>query len=39
MAGDSRAEMEAAWKFAGSGALVLASIDDTELPHLRNLMY
>jgi predicted nucleic acid-binding protein len=38
MAGDSRAEMAAAWKFAGSGALVLASIGDAELPHLRNLM-
>src|SRR5271169_4875075 len=38
LVGDSRAEMEAAWKFAGSGALVLAPIEDAELPHLRSLM-
>jgi hypothetical protein len=38
LAGDSRAEMEAAWKLVASGALVLAPIDDNELPHLRTLM-
>ena len=38
LVGDSRADMEAAWKFAGSGALVLAPIEDAELPHLRSLM-
>jgi uncharacterized protein len=38
LVGDSRAEMEAAWKFAASGALVLAPIEDAELPYLRSLM-
>ena len=38
LVGDSRAEMEAAWKLAGSGALVLAPIEKAELTHLRNLM-
>jgi predicted nucleic acid-binding protein len=38
LAGDSRQEMEAAWRFAASGALVLAPIEDAELPHLRILM-
>ena len=38
LVGDRRAEMEAAWKFTRSGALTLASIDDSELPHLHSLM-
>jgi hypothetical protein len=38
LVGESRAEMEAAWKFLRSGALVLATIDDSELPHIRALM-
>jgi predicted nucleic acid-binding protein len=38
LVGDTRAEMEAAWKFVRSGALVLGTIDDAELPHLRSLM-
>ena len=36
--GDQRSEMEAAWKFVRSGALALGTIQDTELPHLHNLM-
>jgi predicted nucleic acid-binding protein len=36
--GDTRTEMEAAWKFVRSGALVLGTIDDVELPHLHGLM-
>ena len=38
LVGDSRTEMEAAWKFVRSGALVLGTIDDTELIHLHGLM-
>lgn len=38
LVGDSRAEMEAAWKFVRSGALVLGIIEDAELPHLQTLM-
>jgi uncharacterized protein len=38
LAGDSRAEMEAAWKLVRSGALVQATIEDTELRHLHDLM-
>ncbi|MGA7630189.1 MAG: PIN domain-containing protein [Terriglobales bacterium] len=38
LVGDSRAEIEAAWKFVRSGALVLGIIEDTELPHLQSLM-
>jgi predicted nucleic acid-binding protein len=38
LAGDSRAEMEAAWKFVRSGALVLGTIEDTEVTHLHGLM-
>jgi predicted nucleic acid-binding protein len=37
LVGDSRTEMEAAWKFVRSGAIVLATIEDTELPHLHAL--
>jgi uncharacterized protein len=35
---DSRTEMEAAWKFVRSGALVLGTIDEAELTHLHSLM-
>jgi predicted nucleic acid-binding protein len=38
LVGDSRHEMEAAWKFIRSGALVLATIENSELPHLHALM-
>ena len=36
--GDAPTQMEAAWKFIRSGALVQATIDDHELPHLHELM-
>jgi uncharacterized protein len=38
LAGDSRSEMEAAWKFIRSGAIVLGSIEDGELTHIYALM-
>ena len=38
LVGDVRAEMEAAWKFVRSGALVLATIEDAELSEVRALM-
>ncbi len=38
LVGDTRTEMEAAWKFVRSGALVLGAIDDAELPYLHGLM-
>jgi len=38
LVGDSRHEMEAAWKFIRSGAIVMATIEDSELPHLHALM-
>jgi predicted nucleic acid-binding protein len=38
LVGDTRREMEAAWKFVRSGALVLGAIDDTEFPQLHSLM-
>ena len=38
LVGDSRLEMEAAWKFIRSGAVVLAAIEDPELPQLHGLM-
>jgi predicted nucleic acid-binding protein len=38
LVGDSRKEMEAAWKFVRSGALVVGAIDHGELPHLHALM-
>ncbi|MGH9469488.1 MAG: type II toxin-antitoxin system VapC family toxin [Terriglobia bacterium] len=38
LVGDRRAEMEAAWKFVRSGALVLGPIENSELPHLHTLM-
>ena len=38
LVGDSRKEMEAAWRFVRCGALVIGSIEDAELPHLHALM-
>jgi uncharacterized protein len=38
LVGDSRSEMEAAWKFIRSGAIVLGAIEETELGHLHVLM-
>jgi predicted nucleic acid-binding protein len=38
LVGGSRAEMEAAWKFVRSGAIILSAIEDTELPNVRSLM-
>src|SRR5271165_1811363 len=38
LVGDSRADMEAAWKFVRSGALALGTIEDAELTHLHGLM-
>jgi uncharacterized protein len=38
LAGDSRREMDAAWKLIRSGALVQATIEDSELRHLHDLM-
>jgi predicted nucleic acid-binding protein len=38
LVGDSRNEMEAAWKFVRSGALQVGPIDQSELPQLHALM-
>jgi predicted nucleic acid-binding protein len=38
LVGDNRTEMEAAWKFVRSGALLVATIEDSELPQLHALM-
>jgi predicted nucleic acid-binding protein len=38
LVGDSRHEMEAAWRFVRCGAIVLAAIEDSELPQMRALM-
>jgi predicted nucleic acid-binding protein len=38
LVGDFRAEMEAAWKFVRSGALILAAIEHAELLQLHALM-
>jgi predicted nucleic acid-binding protein len=38
LVGDSRQEMEAAWKFVRSGALVVGGIGDGGLYHLHDLM-
>ena len=38
LVGDTRTEMEAAWKFVRSGAVVLGTIEDHELPHVHSLM-
>ncbi len=38
LVGDSRTEMESAWKFVRSGAIVVATIEDAELRHMHALM-
>ena len=38
LVGDSRHEMEAAWKFMSSGAIVLATIEHSELDAIHKLM-
>ncbi len=38
LVGDSRREMDAAWKFVRSGAVNLATIENSELPHVQALM-
>jgi uncharacterized protein len=39
LVGDSRHEMETAWKFLRSGAIRVAVIEDSELPEIRDLMF
>jgi len=38
LVGDSRHQMETAWKFMRSGAVRLAVIEDSELPEIQTLM-
>jgi predicted nucleic acid-binding protein len=38
LVGDTRAEMEAAWRFVRSGALIIGAIEHAELTHLHGLM-
>ena len=38
LVGDSRAEMEAAWRFVESGAVALVAIEGSELPQIHALM-
>jgi uncharacterized protein len=38
LVGDTRSEMEAAWRFVHSGALVLGTIEHAELQHVHGLM-
>lgn len=38
LVGDSSREIEAAWKFVRSGAILLASIDGSEIPQIQMLM-
>jgi uncharacterized protein len=38
LVGDNRKEMEGAWKFVRSGALMLAAIEHSELPQIHALM-
>ena len=38
LVGDSRHEMEAAWRLVRSGAIALAAIEDSELPQMQALM-
>jgi uncharacterized protein len=38
LVGDSRGEMESAWKFIGSGAIEVAAIGHSELPEIHALM-
>jgi len=37
LVGDNRKEMESSWKFVRSGALLLATIEDSELPEVHAL--
>ena len=38
LVGDGSREMQKAWKFVGSGAIMLAVIDHSELPEIEHLM-
>lgn len=38
LVGDSRHEMETAWRFVRSGAIRLAEIEDSELPEIQTLL-
>ena len=38
LVGTSRAEMETVWNFVRSGAVVVGTIEDAELPQLHSLM-
>jgi predicted nucleic acid-binding protein len=38
LVGDGRKEMEAAWKFVRSGAIVIGTIENAELSHVHALM-
>ncbi len=38
LVGDKRSDMEAAWEFVRSGALLVGTIEDSELPQLHALM-
>ena len=38
LVGDRRHEVEAAWRFLRSGAIMLAAIDNSELPQMQALM-
>lgn len=38
LVGDGRREMEAAWQFVRSGAVVLGAIEDAELPYIQEMM-
>lgn len=38
LVGDTRSEMEAAWRFVRSGALILGTIENAELQHVHGLM-
>jgi predicted nucleic acid-binding protein len=38
LVGDSRHEMETAWKFIRSGSIRLAAVEDSELPEIQALM-
>jgi uncharacterized protein len=38
LVGDQQSEMEAAWRFVRSGALILGTIEGAELAHLHDLM-
>ena len=38
LVGDNRKETESSWKFVRSGALLVATIEDSELPEIHSLM-